>query len=98
VANLSALIKGYKGDLARVHRDSILELGNRVVDGTPFKDGRARGGWSHSGPIQLGVIHSFTNNVEYIIPLEYGHSKLQAPQGMLRINVRNWNSIVQEQI
>lgn len=98
MASLSKIIKGYKGDLARVHRDSILELGNRVQDGTPVDKGRARASWSHSGPIQIGVIHTFTSNLEYIIPLEYGHSKKSAPHGMLRINVRNWNSIVKEQI
>lgn len=34
------------------------------------------------------------NNVVYIIPLEYGHSKKQAPEGMVRISVAEWPQIV----
>ena len=34
---------------------------------------------------KLGDSIVIYNNVEYIVPLEYGHSKLQAPQGMFRI-------------
>lgn len=99
MAKLSALIKGYKGDLRRVHRDSILEAGNRVVERTPFKTGRARASWSHSGTIQFGLIHTFTSNLEYIIPLEYGHSEqARNPNGMLRVTAREWDSIAKEQL
>lgn len=97
MAKLSELIKGYKGDLARVHRDSCLELGNRVVEGTPVDKGRAKQSWTPNGIPALGRIYSFTSILEYILPLEYGHSD-QAPQGMLRTNVRNWNSIVRGNI
>jgi len=38
------------------------------------------------------------NNVEYIVPLEYGHSRQQAPQGMVRVSiadiVNQWPEIV----
>jgi hypothetical protein len=34
-----------------------------------------------------------TNNLPYIIPLEFGHSK-QAPQGMARNTVANWQGRV----
>ena len=34
---------------------------------------------------KIGDSITIYNNVEYIVPLEYGHSKLQAPQGMFRI-------------
>jgi len=83
--------------LRPIYIGSILELGNRVQEDTPFDKGRARASWSHSGPITFGVIHRFTSNLEYIIPLEYGHSD-QAPNGMLRRNARNWNAIVREQL
>lgn len=39
----------------------------------------------------------FTNNVEYIIPLEYGWSR-QSPEGMVRINVARMESIVKESV
>lgn len=35
----------------------------------------------------------FTNSLPYAIPLEYGHSQ-QAPQGMVRLTVGEWNDFV----
>lgn len=98
MARLDAIVRKYKGDLERLHRDSCLELNGRIIDGTPVGEtGVAQGGWDSNGPPVLYRNYSFTNNVEYIVPLEYGHSQ-QAPNGMLRINVRNWPSIVKKQI
>jgi hypothetical protein len=37
--------------------------------------------------VTLNDTFTITNNLEYINALEYGHSK-QAPQGMVRINLR----------
>lgn len=46
-------------------------------------------GWNvESGDIFL------TNSLPYAIPLEYGHSQAQAPQGMVRITVAEWNGYV----
>lgn len=36
----------------------------------------------------------FTNSLPYAIPLEYGHSTKQAPQGMVRVTVTEWQSYV----
>lgn len=36
---------------------------------------------------ELGDTIFIYNNVEYIVPLEYGHSQLQAPKGMWRISL-----------
>ena len=38
-----------------------------------------------------------TNNVEYIVPLEYGWSN-QAPEGMVRINVARFHRMVKEAV
>ena len=38
----------------------------------------------------------FTNSLPYAIPLEYGHSKQQAPNGMVRLTVNEWNGIVEK--
>jgi hypothetical protein len=35
---------------------------------------------------KLGDTAFIYNNLEYILALEYGHSKIQAPQGMFRIS------------
>jgi len=37
----------------------------------------------------------FTNSLPYAIPLEYGHSD-QAPNGMVRLTVNEWNGIVEK--
>lgn len=97
MAKLSDILKRYKGDLNRVYVDSCVELSNRVKEATPVDTGRARQSWSSNGNPLLGTTYRFTNNLEYIVPLEYGHSP-QAPGGMLRINVRNWNSIVRANV
>lgn len=39
-----------------------------------------------------------SNNVEYIIPLEYGWSQRQAPEGMVRINVARFQSMINEAV
>lgn len=39
-----------------------------------------------------------TNNLPYAIPLEYGHSKAQAPQGMVRVTVARWNEHIKKAI
>lgn len=99
MAKLSTLIKGYKGDLGRIHGKSCLELGVRVVDSTPIDQGEARRRWTPNGAPTLGKIYSFTNNLPYIKPLEYGWSEqARNPDGMVRKNVRNWQSIVRGNI
>lgn len=46
-------------------------------------------GWSPgAGDIYL------TNSLPYAIPLEYGHSKKQAPQGMVRLTVVEFQTFV----
>lgn len=36
------------------------------------------------------------NNVAYILPLEYGHSRIHAPQGMVRISLAEFQDIVKQ--
>ena len=36
------------------------------------------------------------NNCEYIIPLEHGHSRLQAPQGMVKITIEEYQQYVKK--
>lgn len=47
---------------------------------------------SHSGKVSF-----YSNDVPYIIPLEYGYSR-QAPQGMVRINIARFSHIVAQAI
>jgi len=42
--------------------------------------------------LKAGGVTYLSNNVPYIMPLEYGHST-QAPAGMARVAVDRWNKI-----
>ncbi len=43
---------------------------------------------------RLGVKQVWiTNNVEYAYDIEYGKSKVKAPQGMIRVSLREWDSV-----
>lgn len=41
--------------------------------------------------LKAGGVFHITNNVVYIMPLEFGHSK-QAPAGMARVTVDRWQA------
>lgn len=45
--------------------------------------------------VKWGDVFFLGNNVEYILPLEYGHSK-QAPSGMVRVTVARLPAIVEQ--
>lgn len=53
---------------------------------TPILTGVARAGWERNPPglSDFGVEQVISNNVDYILKLEYGSSR-QAPEGMARI-------------
>lgn len=81
--------------LSEAVRKVTFDLHSMIVQRTPVDTGRARAGWS----VDLRPDHSMIyNNVEYIVPLEYGHSRQQAPQGMVRVSiadiVNQWPEIV----
>ncbi len=59
-----------------------------VQSRTPVDTGRARQGWSIE-KTRTGYLIS--NNVTYIVPLEYGHSS-QAPAGMARVTAATLNA------
>ena len=44
---------------------------------------------------KLGDTVYFTNNAPYAEVIEYGHSQQKAPYGMVRINIINFDSIIQ---
>ena len=47
-----------------------------------------------TAPLQCDQSLVFCNNLPYAIPIEYGHSREKAPQGMVRRNLTNWNARV----
>lgn len=94
MAELNDLLDKYERDIEKLVKDASFDLSGRVFIGTPVDTGRARAGWSWTELPNIDRPFSYVNNVIYINALEYGHSD-QAPQGFVRINVINWNLIVQ---
>lgn len=97
-----------KRKMVRVMRASVLEAAAQIIERTPVDTGFARAGWyaTVNGVAQGETFASFefqkaelgdriglASNVEYIRPLEYGHSE-QAPLGMVRVTAALWPSIV----
>jgi len=83
---------------------SVGSVPNDTIEG--FKDKTPRGSMSAqtlqtaeigAASFELGTPVFIYNNVEYIRALEWGHSQLQAPQGMFRISfqetIQELNSI-----
>ncbi|WP_248691163.1 hypothetical protein [Pseudomonas mosselii] len=50
-----------------------------------------------AGDLSAGEVAYIVNNLPYAIPLEYGHSS-QAPSGMVRVTVADFQRIVEEAI
>lgn len=48
--------------------------------------------------LQPGQTVYIVNNLAYAIPLEYGHSQTQAPAGMVRLTVAQFQKIVREAV
>ncbi len=53
---------------------------------------------SAASSLKLGDTFHLTNGLPYIKALEYGHSKGQAPRGMVRISVDEFNAALREVI
>lgn len=48
--------------------------------------------------MRLGDTFHYSNGIDYIIPLEYGHSQLQAPNGMARRGYAKWQKFVDDSV
>lgn len=96
-----------KRDLPKLAVASAMEAYSRVKERTPVDTGFAQASWWMSlgetgSPGQvvyaasLGDVIRVANSARYIVPLEYGHSK-KRPEGMVRVTLAEWDSIVDEQ-
>ena len=52
---------------------------------------------SEANKVKLGDTMYLTNNLSYIVPLEFGWSKM-APSGMLRTSIAQWNQTVSQNV
>lgn len=66
-----------------------------VKSGTdPQKTSTLNIGKTNIDKFKLGVKQIWiTNNVEYAYDIEYGKSKVKAPQGMVRVSLREWDQV-----
>lgn len=76
-----------------VFRAVGLDMFGRIVKRTPVDTGRLRNNWQITPRVNLGQRLFITNNLPYAKPIEDGHSK-QAPQGMVKVTVSEFDSIV----
>lgn len=86
----SRIVQRMPKDTGRATANQQISL-NSLPSGSIFefdKDGNATisKGWAVLASFKLGDTIFLYNNVEYIVPLEFGSSK-QAPQGMFRITL-----------
>lgn len=60
----------------------------------PQKTGTIQTGAKNVESFKLGVKQIWiTNNVEYAYDIEYGKSKVKAPEGMVRVSLREWDQV-----
>jgi len=78
----------------KVLRAVGLVANTRIAQRTPVDTGRARGGWQmeHTRPSSNVGRVTISNQVPYIIYLEYGSSQ-KAPQGMVRITMQEIHAL-----
>lgn len=93
----AATIGIFKG----IRKDTPVDTGNarnnwQCTIGAPFVGEDASGSDEQilrTIPRRAGSVVYLTNNVQYIQPLEYGHST-KSPNGMVRINVARFEGLL----
>ncbi len=69
------------------------DIFGRVVKRTPVDTGRLRNNWQITPNIVLGKTVLISNNMPYAKRIEDGYSQ-QAPSGMVKVTVNEFDSIV----
>lgn len=92
------VLKNGEEQFAQIVEEEANILFIDVVNDTPVDTGKAKAGWKFDNRSVPGRIE-FTvwNDVPYVVYLEYGWSQ-QAPQGMLRLNLRHRRKVLQDRI
>lgn len=74
-------------------RITTVNEGTAMKSGAPSIAGAAR----FASTLKAGGVFYITNNLPYIMKLEYG-SSTQAPSGMVRITAQRWQKIVNKAV
>jgi hypothetical protein len=72
-------------------------MSTEIIEGTDKTGAKVLTNTKQESEKAAGNIFYLVNNLPYIKPLEYGHSK-QAPQGMVRISVVRFRQALKKAI
>jgi len=85
---------GYKGGHLRANWQATLNSpANGEIDSVSSSTSVASAKRT-TGQAKIGDSIYFVNNLPYAIPIENGHSTKQAPAGMVKVSIANWDGIV----
>ena len=89
-AVLSGAARGnWQPDINSIQND-VLEIEDKSGNATVAKVA------SQTNNLRLGQFFTLTNNLPYILRLEYGWSKTKSPNGMVGINVMRFQNFVNQ--
>jgi hypothetical protein len=97
-----AIIKGTPADTGRARGNWQASIGRGAtgvvsVDSVRSGEAKAIAEVNQKASVAVGDLYYLTNNLPYIERLEYGWSK-QAPGGMVRKNMQNFNRLLVKNI
>ena len=98
----TAIIKGTPADTGRARGNWQASIGRGAtgevsVDSVRSGEAKAIAEVNQKASVAVGDLYYLTNNLPYIERLEYGWSK-QAPGGMVRKNMQNFNRLLVKNI
>lgn len=85
----------------RIYQGTCGEIVNRVRERTPVDTGELRDSWdeNHSpSELTLNRTYRVKNEKPYARPIEYNGHSPQAPRGMMRPTLAEFNQIVMQQV
>ena len=87
---LAAEIVGSQMSISKGVRVFGNKLFEKIKEKTPVVTGTAKKGWEFrtKGLSKKNPYIVIANGVFYIVPLEFGHSKVKAPAGMVRVSMK----------
>jgi len=92
--SLGWVTAGYKGGHLRANWQATLNSpANGEIDSVSSSTSVASAKRT-TGQAKIGDSIYFVNNLPYAIPIENGHSTKQAPAGMVKVSIANWDGIV----
>ena len=93
--DISKFVKRAPDKAQQIVKKVCFDIYDNIKMRTPWDTGQARNGWMIT---EGATVTRIFNNVEYIVPLEYGHSKKNAPHGMVRITLCEYQAYLKKHV